>query len=76
MKSIVSDLKLEKNKVFEEKNMVVRELKEEIDKWKLKSESSERELNVRVKEVEGFKKIIEEDGGKAENIKKKILDLE
>ena len=76
MKSIVSDLKLEKNKVFEEKNMVVRELKEEIDKWKLKSESSDRELNVRLKEVEGFKKILEEEVGKAESFKKKILDLE
>ena len=66
MKSIISDLKQEKNKVFEEKNLVINDLRDEIDKWKIKTETFERDLLSKVKENDNFKKNIEEVESKSD----------
>jgi chromosome segregation ATPase len=76
MKSIISDLKQEKNKIFEEKNLVIKDLREEIDKWKFKVETYERDLLSKSAENENFKKNIEEIENKSEGYKKKLQELE
>ncbi len=76
MKSIISDLKQEKNKVFEEKNLVINDLRDEIDKWKIKTETFERDLLYKVKENDNFKKNIEAVESKSDGYKKKLQELE
>jgi hypothetical protein len=76
MKSIISDLKQEKNKIFEEKNLVIKDLREEIEKWKFKVETYERDLLSKSRENENFKKNIEEIENKSEGYKKKFQELE
>lgn len=76
MKSIISDLKQEKNKIFEEKNLVINDLRDEIDKWKIKTETFERDLLSKVKENDNFKKNIEEVESKSDGYKKKLQELE
>lgn len=75
-KSIISDLKAEKNKVYEEKMQVIKQQKEEIDSFKAKINTLEREQTTKTKENANTMNKLDENTKLVESFKKKISDLE
>lgn len=75
-KSIIKDLKIEKNKLYEEKMGVIKEQKEEIEKLKNKMTNYEKEAITKGKEVADSKLKLDYNNKLVQEYKDKYNDLE